>query len=304
MHAHTCAHTGPIARPMSVATGKAMELRGGTNFTLTVPANTTRMLLFNPSSGAITGGYVDLATTPGSFSTSVFDLTTNLYSPLPDTFLPTRGTITILDTTPTLNRGGTARVLQFTQSLLLSNPPTNTGLTLLLQFLRGHPDSKPANFNHKHEYDLHFVDGIGGQQFRSFVDNVDPTAWTSSLDDPILNTFMTVFEPYTYERTFAITVHVTAYCRYPVLGPLSSNAKPIPHVSHETFHAANRAAAAHNSAPHRIGEAMVSGVAEAAAEAAYDLGRGAVRLAGSAARRAARGWRPSLAAGRLPMIAP
>lgn len=282
---HTAANVAAPERPLSLATGSAVALRGCRQFPLTVPANTTRVVLFNPGGATFVGGYVDYAAVPAGFASGNFDLTSAMYTPLPDTFLPTRGTITLLDTTKTVDRGGTVRVLQFSQSLVIANPPTQGQLDTVIAFLRSHPKAKPVVVNHRHEWDLHFVDGVRGQQFRPLGTTF--TNFIDELDDPQMSTFIAIFEPYPLDRIFEVGVYVTAYCRYPAVGPLASIAKPIQTIPHSTFMAHNTAMAALGSAAHRIGEAAMSGVATVAEQAAYAVGRGVVGY-GVAAVRGAR----------------
>lgn len=270
---HANAMHGPLERPLSIATGGAVPLRGKLNVNVGVGVNAITVLAFNPGGG----GYNAAALTYGVGNVwSGFDMNSILFTPTPDTWLPTRGTLGLSDVTKQLDRGGVVRVLQLPQNLVTPVAPSLTEQDAIIAYIRGHP--KTHTYGRElgeapHYWHSHVVDGIKAQEFDDTRTTV--LQFTDQLDNPRFSTLLVLFESYAVARSFEITMVVTGYARYPAIGPLASLQKPIPSISHDAYMAANRALADMGSAANAVGDGVMRGLG--------DVARGATRMLGARA---------------------
>lgn len=258
-------------RPLALCGGGATCVRGRRTFSLTVGANTIVVYLFNVRGGNYVGTTFQYN---GGAAATHFDdnLTTQMYTPAPDTSLQTKGSIHIVDVTKTLDRGGVVKVLRTPQSILIAPGTTvSTAEQLaIVDYIRGSPHTivHSQDLVEGKTWHQNIVDGTKYQAFRSHPTSVNDLL--DELDDPGMSTIAFLFESYAgASRTFEVTYAATAYVRYPAIGVLQSMQKPIPRTTQETIMSHNSVLDRLGSAANAVGSAAIQGVEAAAGQVAY-----------------------------------
>lgn len=228
--------------------GVGTYLRGAVTTSIVIPANMATLLLFNPGGGAtVARAY----TKDGQALSPAVDYTLGslVYDPAPEDFSVRRGTLELTDITQVLNRGGSVRVWNTSQSAI-ADLDLNTW-TSLVNTMVADPHTRVfgTELSTTHAWDSNIVSYGRYESFRDYA----ATSFPIIVDDPAMSNILVYFEPYGNARTFMLGVCAGAYCRYAAGSVLSRMAKPIGVIPLPAAVAANSAACRLGSAPSRVG---------------------------------------------------
>lgn len=274
---HINAFSHRIERPLSLAGGSAVAVRGRTGFTLSPGANNSWLILFQPRAFRFPLLIADI-TGAGPYTWSDYNVTATTFNPTPNEVMVTKGSLRLLDITKQLDLGGQIKVLNMPQPLAASSPLTSGETDDIVDYVRGHPNTKVYSRDlaaEAHQWDSFPTEGVAYQSFSEWSSCDTYTKALGFVGDPAMSTIAILVEPYAQARDFQVTLGLTAYARYSALGALAVQQKPIPVMDHATMMRHTSALNTLGTFAHRAIEGAEAGV--------RDVARAGTRLLGSAA---------------------
>lgn len=280
----------PEPRPLALAMGYATALTGRATYTLGIPENEGRVIVFNPAVTTVHPCQTFRFSAAGTYIATSSELlgVGAIYTTPPEEVLISKGSIRYRDVTRALDAGGVTRILKTAQSLSISNPPSQDQVTDLLGLVTQNPRMVSYGTELRgqaHTWHSHMVNVPVASSFQPF----NARGISAACGDPTWTTTIVVIEPFSTSRDVVLDVGLGCYTRYDAANVLTHMARPIPNQSLGVEQAIHSAAQAVGSWSEEAFLALGRGASEALTGAGrYFTGRalatGARALADAAPR--------------------